>query len=177
MTSQSLSNAQLVVLTPQLRRYFRAVNHRLGRDVAPPGPWLAFGGISVHAIDQNGAAAYEGQLSQDLQARLQAGRQLLKSDRVTASPSAQTALATGQVDSRLLLALQALAAREPIDILAFDDSGPGASSGVPFREVDLAVAFPAARMSPQEYIGTLRPILQAHSNFPPYKRVGADEDA
>ena len=170
MTSQSLSNAQLVVLTPQLRRYFRAVNHRLGRDVAPPA-LASFGGISVHAIDQNGAAAYEGQLSQDLQARLQAGRQLLKSDRVTASPSAQTALATGQVDSRLLLALQALAAREPIDILAFDDSGPGASSGVPFREVDLAVAFPAARMSPQEYIGTLRPILQAHSNFPPYNRV------
>ena len=171
MTSQSLSNAQLVVLTPQLRRYFRAVNRRLGRDVAPPA-LASFGGISVHAIDQNGAAAYEGQLSQDLQARLQAGRQLLKSDRVTASPSAQTALATGQVDSRLLLALQALAGREPIDILEFDDAGPGASSGVPFREVDLAVAFPAARMSPQEYIGTLRPILKAHSNFPPFNRVG-----
>jgi hypothetical protein len=72
----------------------------------------------------------------------------------------------------VLLALQVLAEREPIDILAFDDSGPGASSGVPFREVDLAVTVPAARMTPQEYIGTLRPTLQAHSNFPPYKRVG-----
>ena len=144
---------------------------RLGRDVAPPA-LASFGGISVHAIDQNGAAAYEGQLSQDLQARIQAGAQLLKSDRVTASPSAATALSTGQVDSRVLLALQALAAREPIDILEFDDSGPGASSGVPFREADLAVAFPAARMAPQEYIGTLRPILKAHSSFPPFKRVG-----
>jgi hypothetical protein len=171
MSSQSLSNAQLVVLTPQLRRYFRVVNRRLGRDVAPPA-LASFGGISVHPIDQNGSAAYEGQLSQDLQARILAGEQLRKSSRVTESPSAATALSTGQVDSRVLLALQALAAREPIDILAFDDSGPGASSGVPFREVDLALTVPAARMAPQEYIGTLRPILQAHSNFPPFKRVG-----
>ena len=72
----------------------------------------------------------------------------------------------------MLLALQALAGREPIDILTFGDSGPGASSGVPFREVDLAVAFPAARMSPQEYVGTLKPILLAHSNFPPFNGVG-----
>ena len=171
VTSQSLSNAQLVVLTPQLRRYFRSVNPGLGRDVAPPA-LASFGGISVHPIDPNGAAAYENDLGQDVRARVQTGEQLIHGGRLTAAPSAETALAAGQVDSRILLALQALSDHEPIHVLAFSDSGPGASSGIPYRVVDLAITDPAVGMTAQQYLGTLRQTLIAHANFPAYTKVG-----
>lgn len=169
-TSQSLSNAKLVVLTPQLRRYFRAVNPRLGRHVAPPA-LASFGGISVHPIDQNGAVAYESQLSQDLRARVETGDQLIHSGRVTATPSAATELAAGQVDSRILLALQALSAHEPVHVLAFSDSGPGASSGIPYRVVELAAIDPAAGMNASQYLGTLHRMLLAHANFPAWTHI------
>ena len=169
VTSQSLSNAQLVVLTPQLRRYFQSVNPRLGRDVAPPA-LASFGGISVHPIDQNGPTAYENQLSQDVRERVLTGEHLLHGGRLTATPAAATELAAGQVDSRILLALQALSDHEPIHVLAFNDSGPGASPGIPFRVVDLAATDPAGGVS-GSYVQTLRQTLQAHANFPAWTSV------
>jgi hypothetical protein len=164
-TTQSLSAAQVVVVTPQLRRYLRAVNSRLNRYVAPPA-LASFGGISVHAVAPNGATTYETQLSQDIRARLQAGVHLLDSNGVTATPSARNALTAGQVDSRILLLLQAVSDHEPVHILEFSDSGPEASPGVPFRVVDLAITGPGVGQNAAQYIATLRATLLAHANFP-----------
>jgi hypothetical protein len=172
LNSQSLSDASVVVMTPELRVFFSSVNPSLGSYVAP-AVLASFGEVSIQVIDQAGGAAYETALTQDVQARIQLGEQLMSSGQVSASPTAGTELTGGEVDSRLLLALQALANRQPIDVLAFTDSGPGASPDIPFRAVDLAVTDPAASgMPPSEYLGSLRQLLLAHANFPAYTKVG-----
>jgi hypothetical protein len=169
--SQPPSNSSLVVMTPQLRIFLRSVRPSLGRVVAPAA-LASFGGVSIHGIYQAGPAAYENALSQDVQARIQVGDHLLHGGRLSASPSAGTELAAGEVDSRVLLALEALAAKEPIDVLGFSDSGPEASPGVPFRIVDLAITEPGAGTRAPGYLQTLRETLQAHANFPVYTHVG-----
>jgi hypothetical protein len=103
---------------------------------------------------------------------LQAGVHLLDSNGVTATPSARIALNAGQVDSRILLLLQAVSDHEPVHILAFSDSGPEASPGVPFRVVDLAITGPGVGQNAAQYIATLRATLEAHANFPKWTSVG-----
>ena len=49
-------------------------------------------------------------------------------------------LRAGQVDPRLLAMLAALAAQQPLRILAFGDPSPGASAAIPLRSVELAPA-------------------------------------
>jgi hypothetical protein len=44
----------------------------------------------------------------------------------------------GQVTSQLLALITNLAALHPVDILAFGDSAPGASPGIPLRSAKLA---------------------------------------
>ena len=43
----------------------------------------------------------------------------------------------GEVDPRLLLTLAALAAQQPVRILSFEDSSPGAGSSVPLRGAEI----------------------------------------
>jgi hypothetical protein len=52
--------------------------------------------------------------------------------------AARSELAAGQIDTRLLITLAAVAATEPVQVMAFGDSGPGASPGMPLRAVELA---------------------------------------
>ena len=68
------------------------------------------------------------------------------------SATARSQLASGQVDSRLLAALAALAGHQPVDIMQFGNLGPGASLGVPLRFADLAENVPAARMDTAAYM-------------------------
>ena len=63
---------------------------------------------------------------------------LLRNSRVTAAPAARAQLAAGQVDTRLLAILATLTHQGPVSVVAFGDSGPGASPGVPLRAVELA---------------------------------------
>ena len=70
-------------------------------------------------------------------ARQVAGNQLVGDLRIALTPSARSQLAAGQVDARLLLTLATLAAGERVRIAAFTDDGPGASAGMPLREVVL----------------------------------------
>src|ERR1039457_6544030 len=77
--------------------------------------------------------------------RLMAGDQLLRDPRITFSPSARAQLTAGQVDARLLITLDTLAASEPVRIGAFLDDGPGASPGLPLRAAELTAAGRAAR--------------------------------
>jgi hypothetical protein len=163
VNSQSLSNAGLVVMTPTLSVFFNSVNPGLGSYVTPT-VLASFGAISIHVIDPAGAAAYAAALNQDVQSRTDLGQQLMSSGQISASPAAQSELDTGQVDSRLLQTLQALADRQPIDVLGFTDSGPGASVGVPFRAMEIATTDTASTMTAQEYIQSLHQVLIAQTN-------------
>jgi len=168
--TQSLSNASLVVMTPELNNFLTEVNPSLGSYVAQV-VLASFGGVSIQPIDSAGAVAYETALTQDVQARTQVGEQLLNSGFISASATAESELAAGDVDSRVLLVLQALANQEPIDVLAFGDAGPGASQGVPFRGVQLAEFDPNAGVSRQAYLQVIQQVLTAQTNFPAYQHA------
>ena len=101
--------------------------------------------IDVRAVAADGAAAYRTALAADVRARRAAGLQLLADPRVAIAASARAALAAGRVDARLLITLAALAADEPVQILAFGDDGPGASAGTPLRTAEITGAAAAAR--------------------------------
>jgi hypothetical protein len=101
--------------------------------------------IDVRAVAPDGAAAYLTALAADLRARRVAGDQLLRDPQITFSPSARAQLAAGQVDARLLITLDTLAASEPVRIGAFLDDGPGASPGLPLRAAELTAVRGAAR--------------------------------
>ena len=108
-------------------------------------------GVTVRVIAPHGAAAYLAELSADLAARKEAGAGLLDDSQITVSAVARNQLASGQVDSRLLLALASLAGSEPIDIVKFWNTGPGASAGIPLRFADLAENDQAAHLSSSAY--------------------------
>ena len=101
--------------------------------------------IDVRAVAADGSAAYRTALAADVRARQVAGLQLLADPRVTIAAPARAALAAGRVDARLLITLAALAANEPVQILAFSDDGPGASPGTPLRTAEITAAAAAAR--------------------------------
>ena len=96
--------------------------------------------IQIRVTAPDGSAAYLRELHSDLLARRVAGAQLLRSTHLTAAPAARRALAGGDVDTRLLEVISALAGSHHIVVAGFGDSGPGASSAVPLRSADIAVA-------------------------------------
>ncbi len=92
-------------------------------------------GITVRVIASHGAAAYETVLVADLAARKAAGTALLKDRRISIPAPARAQLAAGLVDMRVLPALTGLSRHEPVSLVDFGNSGPGASPGspAPFR--------------------------------------------
>ncbi|HEY2443519.1 MAG TPA: ATP-binding protein [Streptosporangiaceae bacterium] len=119
---------------------------RLGRRLASeyaPEVIASFGSgplrIDVRAVAPGGAAAYRTAITADLAARREAGSQLLLNPRIGVTPAARGQLAAGQVDTRLLLTLAAMAATEPVRVVAFADSGPGAGPDLPLRSAEVAV--------------------------------------
>jgi hypothetical protein len=105
--------------------------------------------VSVREIYPQGPAAYAAALRQDMAERKTSEITLLENPRVTAPPAARQQLQSGQIDSRLLLALAQLASQWPLSIVAFGDRAPGASPGVPLRSADLAVTGNAAARARQ----------------------------
>jgi hypothetical protein len=81
--------------------------------------------IDVRAAEPDGAAAYETALRADLAARMSAGSQLLRNNRIhfTAQDAAQ--LRAGEVDARLLATLAALSSQYSFTVAAFGDASPG----------------------------------------------------
>jgi hypothetical protein len=76
----------------------------------------------------------------------------------------------GPVDSRLLATLTALAAKQPLRILAFGDPSPGAGAAVPLRSAEIASAATAAHRG-----AALRAMLSfARTRRPPYRPAGPD---
>jgi hypothetical protein len=118
--------------------------------------------VDVRVYAAGGAAAYLAALRADELARQSAGRQLLRNSRVSASSAAKQQLAAGQVDSRLLSIIATLSGQGPVRIVAFSDSGPGASPGMPLRTAELASP-PRARRG---YLTSVLALLRAQQ--PPY---------
>jgi hypothetical protein len=94
--------------------------------------------VDVRVYAAGGAAQYLAALRADEQSRQRVGRQLLHNSRVSAAPAAAAQLAAGEVDSRLLSTIATLSGQGLVSIVAFDDSGPGASAGAPLRLAELA---------------------------------------
>jgi hypothetical protein len=94
--------------------------------------------IDVHAAEPGGAAAYETALRADLAARMSAGSQLLRNNRIrfTAQDAAQ--LRAGEVDTRVLATLAALSSQYSFAVAAFGDTSPGAA--VLYRQVTMTGA-------------------------------------
>jgi hypothetical protein len=66
---------------------------------------------------------------------------------ITLSPAARKQLIAGRADSRLLLAIAALAAKLPTDIVQFGSTGPGADADMLLRHADLAQNDQAAHLA------------------------------
>jgi len=76
----------------------------------------------------------------------------------------------GQPDARLLLAIAAVASRQPVDILDFGNIGPGSDQTIPLRFADLAESDQAAHMASSAYLRALRANLGA-TGFRPVRVV------
>jgi hypothetical protein len=139
-TTATPVHSEVIVATAAVRRQFGS---RL-RVVYAPMIIASFGSgaartdIRVTATD--GPAAYRSALSQDLAARKAAGAQLLGNSKILFSATARKEIAAGRVDSRVLVAIVAMGAQQPISIVSFTDSGPGAGAGSPFRAAELVGA-------------------------------------
>ena len=112
--------------------------------------------IEVRAYAAGGAAVYLAALRADQLSRRSDGNQLLHNSRVSAAPAARRQLAAGQVDSRLLITIATLSGQGPVSILAFGDSGHGASPGVPLRLAELATPHGAKSGYLQSVVTLLR---------------------
>jgi hypothetical protein len=159
-TTASPLGAGVVVATPAVRSQFGS---RLD-SVYAPLVIAGFGSgpdrVNVQVIAPDGAAAYLVALRQDVAARKAAGAQLLANKRIGTTALARTQLAAGEVDSRLLIMFPALAAKHPIQILAFGDLGPDASPGVPLCLADLSGSGRAAGISDASYLRWLAGFLR-----------------
>jgi hypothetical protein len=158
-TSPYPRTAAVVVETAAVRSIFGS---SLNSDWAP-ATLATFGSgnaqITIRVIAPNGAAAYYRALAADLANRVTIGKYLLTYNNVTLSAAARTQLTAGQPDSRLLLAIEAVATSEPIDIVQFGNTGPGADAGIPLCSADLAENGQPAHMSTSAYVRSLRTYL------------------
>jgi hypothetical protein len=158
--------ADLVVATPAVRSQFGA---RLA-SVYAPTVLARFGtgaaGIAVRVIAPGGAEAYRVLLAHDDLARRKVAAQLLSNPGVRMSAAARAQVLAGQVDSRLLLLLPALAAVHPVQVLAFADAGPGADPMVPLRSARLAGSAVPPGLSQAAYVAWLRGYVRGQR--PPY---------
>ncbi|MGH3174032.1 MAG: hypothetical protein ACRDPF_09250, partial [Streptosporangiaceae bacterium] len=92
--------------------------------------------VEVRAVGPGGAPAYRAALRADLAARREAGSQLLRNSHIRFTGPGAAQLRTGEVDTRLLVTLAALAAQYSFRVDGFGDAAPGAPAL--FRAVTIA---------------------------------------
>jgi len=121
--------------------------------------------VEVHAVAPGGAAAYRAAFAADWAARRKAAAQLVTSPRIHVAGARQELL-SGQVDSRLLITLAGLSVSYPVNVAAFGDSAPGASAGVPLREMEISAAgSPASRSTELQRVRSM--VVAQHGVFLP----------
>jgi hypothetical protein len=162
-TAPDPMGAAVVIATADIRSQFGS---KLA-SVYAPAVIASFGGgsarIDIRVIAPDGAAAYRTALSADLRARKASAAELLGNRKVEVSAAARRQLSTGQVDARLLIAIDALIHQHPVDIIGFGGSAPGAAPGTPLRFADLAETDRAARMRKSAYVQSMLALLQAQN--------------
>lgn len=84
--------------------------------------------IDVRAVEPGGVAAYETASRADLAARMTAGSQLLRNNRIHFTAQDAAELRAGQVDARLLATLAALSSQYSFAVTAFGDASPGVAT-------------------------------------------------
>jgi len=94
--------------------------------------------INVRAPEPGGAAAYETALRADQTARMSAGSQLLRNNRIHFTAADAARLRAGQVDARLLATLATLASQYAFSVTAFGDASPGVAAL--YREATVTAA-------------------------------------
>jgi hypothetical protein len=116
--------------------------------------------VTIRVIAPHGSAAYQRALSTDLVNREHNGASLVGSRQITTSAVARRQLAAGQVDSRLLFAVLAMAGAYPLDVLDFGNLATGASADLPLRYADLAEHVPATRLTDAAYAHSMISALE-----------------
>jgi hypothetical protein len=126
-----------------------AVREELGSrltSVYAPVALATFGSggsqVAVRVVAADGSAAYLRSLRADAAARRAAGALLLRNPDLRVSPAGRRELTAGQVDTRLLSAIGALATPYHLDITGFGAPAAGASPGVPLRSADISLTLP-----------------------------------
>jgi hypothetical protein len=94
--------------------------------------------VAVRVVAADGSAAYLRSLHEDASARRAVGALLLRNPHMRISSSGRRELAAGQVDTRLLSVIGALATPYHIDITGFGAPAAGVSPGVPLRSADIS---------------------------------------
>jgi hypothetical protein len=130
--------SDIVVATLAVRNQFGARLQNVYAPVVIASFGTGAGRIDVRAIAPDGTASYQAALAADRRSRISAGGQLLRNPRIVFAAGASKALSAGDVDSRLLLLLAALAVQQPLRVTAFGDPSPGTTQAAPLRSVQLA---------------------------------------
>jgi hypothetical protein len=145
-----------------------AVRSQLGSELAQvyaPVVIASFGTgsslVQIRVVAPGGAAASVPAEQADLAARQFAGRELAGNKHIIAPAAAKAQLASGQVDSRLLITLAALAHKFPVQIQGFGDAGPGAGSTGPLRQVTVTTSSAADLHQLLAFLEAQRPPLLA----------------
>jgi hypothetical protein len=172
-----LPHAQVVVVTPVVQRQFGSSRTTKWAPAVLASFGAGTAGISVRIAALQGAARYEAALKADLRSRKASGAALLAKPHISASATAREQLRTGQVDSRLIVVLTALASVHPIRILDFGKAFAGASAGIPLRIANLAQDYAAAGMSRSAYLRVLSRQLSLEPGIYKPEAVGLAYDA
>ncbi|MGO8959581.1 MAG: hypothetical protein ACLQFR_19770 [Streptosporangiaceae bacterium] len=159
----------LVVATPAVRAMY-------GAQVAANAPAVlaSFGtgpvAVQVRELTPGGSAAYPSVARRALAVRRKAGLSLIRNGQVHVHGPARLALTAGFVDQRLTWLLGRIAARYPVNVARFGDSGPHAGRSAPLRMAeiggfvlwhgsqhvgDLATIMKLLRAQPQPYLEEL----------------------
>jgi hypothetical protein len=160
-TSNPPLTSAVVVVTAAVRSMFgTSIDAAWAPDVlATIGSGAAQ--ITIRLIAPHGALAYQSALSAGVPGRKQYGAALLNNNRIVLSQAAENQLDAGQVDPRLVLAVASLAIDEQIDVVRFENVGPGVSAGLPLRFADIAVTDNPANMSGSAYVSAMHAYLSS----------------
>jgi hypothetical protein len=131
---------ELIVATQAVRHLIGGRLQQANGPVVVAGFGSGAARVEVRAVAPGGTAAYRAALAADWAARRKAAAQLVTSPRIHARGAARQELLTGKVDSRLLITLAGLSVSYPVNVVALGDSGPGASAGLPMREMEISPA-------------------------------------
>jgi hypothetical protein len=159
--------SDVVVATAAVRSLFGS---RL-TTVYAPDVLASFGSgttrIDIRVLAPEGASAYASALTADRRDRQAAGDQLIGDLRIGLTATARSQLAAGAVDARLLMTLAMLGGSGPMRLQGFSDDGPGASAGMPLRQVTLTASTASARKILAFYRAQRAPYLPARTVLAP----------